>query len=397
MVKDEYIFKHTPRKLILKTNIPDWKLVVPLDQRRQVIHDCHDVATSAHMGFYKTLKKVAENFYWPKMRHDILKYVRRCEICGREKPPNDQKSGLMGAEKKATFPFELVCYDTKGPFPPSSKGNRFLLVAVDYFTKYVVMKPVRRATSQAIVSFLESVFLTYGVPRTLLLDNASAHKSKEFDNFVKKFSIPQVFYNLFYHPQVNPVERVNRTIGTAIRCFIKDSHKKWDTQIPEIQMAINTAVHEVTGFTPAFLNFGRKLPVRGSYGDKNSDLNLPNLDENRKSYSVELDKLPEVYKLVQERLNKAYKRSCNYYNLRKRDRIFQIGEKVWKRNFVKSDKDNDFAAKLANRYVLCKVRGVLSKVSYELEYMDGSPAGNFHVSKLKPYLGSDSSISLTQE
>ena len=395
MIKNGYIFKHTSKKIILQTNISEWKLVVPLNQRNYVIDDCHSTATSAHMGFYKTFHRIAENFYWPKMRKDILEFVRRCKICGREKPPNYQRFGLMGAAKKATFQFEVLCYDTKGPFVPSSKGHKYLLVAVDYFTKYTIMKSVRNATSEAIVSFLENVFLTYGVPRVLLLDNASTHTSKSFNKFVGNYKIPQVSYNLFYHPQTNPVERVNRTIGTAIRCFIKDSHKKWDVEIPKIQMALNTAVHEVTGFSPAFLTFGRKLPVYGDYYDDNPNLNVSNLGENRKSYANELEKLPAIYKTVQERLNKAYERACSYYNLRKRDRVFKVGEKVWKRNFVQSNKAEDFSAKLANRYVLCTVKKVISKVSYELDHIDGTYAGRYHVSNLKPYFGSDSNLSET--
>lgn len=392
MVKDGYIFKNISSKIILKTNISDWKLLVPLAQRQQVILDCHSNVNSGHLGYYKTMHRVAENFYWPKMRKDILKYVRQCDICSREKSLNTQRFGLMGAERKAAFPFQILAYDTMGPLPRSSKGNRFLLVAVDYFSKFVIMKAARQATAQAIVSFLEGIFLTYGCPQILLLDNASTHKSKHFDKFVKNYKIPKIWYNCHYHPQVNPVERVNRTIGTAIRCFLKDSHRKWDENISNIQMAINTAVHEVTGFSPAFLNFGRKVPVMGDYYDDISISDMNNLGENRRSYVNELDKLPEIYKVVQERLNAAYQRSSNYYNLRKRDQVFHVGEKVWKRNFVLSSAADDFSAKLANRYVLCTVRRVLSKVAYELENLDGTPAGKFHVSKLKPYLGSNPSL-----
>jgi hypothetical protein len=57
------------------------------------------------------------------------------------------------------------------------------------------------------------------------------------------------------------VERYNRTVGTAIRSYVKGAHKKWDAEVAKIGYAIRTAVNEVTGFSPAFLNFGRVVPV----------------------------------------------------------------------------------------------------------------------------------------
>lgn len=65
-----------------------------------------------------------------------------------------------------------------------------------------------------------------------------------------------------------------------------------------------------------------------------------------------------------------------------------MGDKVWKRNFVLSSAPNDFSAKLADRYVLCVVRNVKSKTAYELNHLDGSDAGCWHLSKLKPFTGS---------
>ena len=61
-----------------------------------------------------------------------------------------------------------------------------------------------------------------------------------------------------YHAQANPVERVNRTKKTM--SYLENSHRDWDLQIPELRYAYNTAVQESTGWSPAFLNFGRQPP-----------------------------------------------------------------------------------------------------------------------------------------
>nr|XP_023027830.1 uncharacterized protein LOC111515859 [Leptinotarsa decemlineata] len=157
------------------------------------------------------------------------------------------------------------------------------------------MKPIRNATAQAITTFLEKVVLTFGVSQVLLLDNATAHKGKVFNNFIEEYKIPKVTYTCRYQPNENPTERNNRAIGTATRCFIKDSHKQWDEEILKIQHAINTATHEVTGFSPDFLNFGRTVPAKGEYYGDVIDSDWNNNSQARKMYSKELEKLPSVY------------------------------------------------------------------------------------------------------
>lgn len=265
-IKEGFLYKHTGHKIPLKTNISEWKLVVPTAERVKILQTSHDVPTSAHLGFFKTFQKNAEDYYWPRMKQQVLNYIRQCETCQKQKMSNFSRFGLMEAEKKAYFSFEMIAVDCMGPFPRSKKGNAFLVVAVDIFSKLTIMKPLRQATASAIVSFLtDQVFLPYGTPRTLILDNAPAHTGKVFDDMVKRFKIPRKWLNCRYHPCFNPTERVNRTIGTAIRTFIKDSHKEWDVHIPEIQCALNNAVHESTKYSPNYLVFGRKVPILGNY------------------------------------------------------------------------------------------------------------------------------------
>jgi hypothetical protein len=81
-----------------------------------------------------------------------------------------------------------------------------------------------------------------------------------------------IWYNAKYHAQVNFTERRNLTLGTAIRSYVT-KHKYWGKDIVKLQHALNTAKHEVTGYTPTFLNFGRHVPLCGDYYGKVSSLN----------------------------------------------------------------------------------------------------------------------------
>lgn len=78
----------------------------------------------------------------------------------------------------------------------------------------------------------------------------------------------KIWFTPLYHAQDNFVERTNRTIGAAIRSYINENYKSWDQQIAKIGYALRTAVHEITGFSPAFLNFGRIIPASGDYYGK---------------------------------------------------------------------------------------------------------------------------------
>ncbi|KAJ8928224.1 hypothetical protein NQ314_019231 [Rhamnusium bicolor] len=174
-VENDLLFKYVPSKSPFQANIQEWKLLVPKPQRNAVISSCHDPPTSGHFGFFKTNSRVQDTYYWPKMRHDILKYVRTCKVCQSQKLANTARMGLMGSEKSVKFPFQIIAVDIMGPFPRSPKGYSYLLVVGDWFTKYTLLHPMRQATAPSIVKFMESqVFLTYGVPQFILCDNGES-------------------------------------------------------------------------------------------------------------------------------------------------------------------------------------------------------------------------------
>lgn len=385
-VKNRYVYKLIPSKTPIATNISEWKLLVPKKQRLSILRSCHDDEKAAHLGVAKTTARTSLTYYWPKMRRDIYRYVRSCKTCNAQKAPTTARFGLMGAEKKVRFPWQVISVDLMGPLPKSSKGHSYLLVVSDWFTKYTLLHPLRKATAASVVRYLEDqVFLVYGIPQYVICDNGTQLISTLFKNLVKEYR-SKIWYTAKYHAQANFVERSNRTIGAAIRSYIQKDHKYWDRNISKIGFALRTAKHEVTGYSPAFLNFGRVLPATGDYY---GNISFDELQQgNPTCYAQDLGKLREIYHDVQAKLNMAYKRNAHYYNLRKRDVEFFVGDKVWKKNKVLSDAAQNFAQKLAPRYVLCTIRKKISKLVYTLENEDGSDVGNWHVKDLKPYFGS---------
>ncbi|KAJ8929712.1 hypothetical protein NQ314_017573 [Rhamnusium bicolor] len=331
-VENNLIFKHIVNKLPVKTNLSEWKLLVPILQRPEILKQCHDSSTSAHFGFFKTLKRISEDYYWPKMRKDILRYVKSCKVCGSQKV-SFSRYGLMGKEKKVEFPWQIISADIFGPVTRSKRGYSYLLVVADWFTKYVLVHPMRSATAQTVSRFMENeVFLVYGVPQFIITDNGKQFASSHFRKLAERYKVQKIWFNAKYHPQVNPVERSNATIGTAIRSYIQDNHQDWDLEIHRVAHAIRTATHEVTGFPPTFLNFGRKVPISGDfYGQVESTEGIQLEPGDRNKYADDVSKLSDLYKTVVDRLHDSYKKNQKTYNLRRREIVYAVGDKVWKK------------------------------------------------------------------
>ncbi|CAK1599223.1 unnamed protein product [Parnassius mnemosyne] len=99
MVKDDRLLRYSKNKYEL-TNEFNWKLVVPEEDRLDILKKCHDEPVSAHLGVFKTHKRLSLNYYWPSMYREVKEYVKKCEICKQYKPVNTARPGLMGNPKE---------------------------------------------------------------------------------------------------------------------------------------------------------------------------------------------------------------------------------------------------------------------------------------------------------
>lgn len=361
----------------------EWKEVIPLEQRQEIIANNHCEPASGHFGIFKTFKRLSLKYFWPTMHRDVAIFVTNCNTCLSYKHSNRATLGIMGRPKDCCRPFQMLSVDLVGALPVSKKQNTFLLVVTCCFSKYCLMFPIRRATSDIIARILEeNVFLVHGIPSTILMDNGKQFTSNILKNLFSTYKIPNVFYTPLYTPQVNTVERYNKTIMTAVSTFIENDHRSWDMHIPKIQFALNSAVNEVTGYTPSFLVYGRELVSCGShYID--ADLEDHIVFSPRDAYVENSGALRKIFDKVQAALIKAHSRSGTHYNLRRKDVNFNVGDTVWKRTFYQSDKDARFSKKLAPKFIKCRIIGKRSNLVYDLEDMSGRNLGTWHVKDFK--------------
>ena len=124
------------------------------DEILEILKACHDEPCGGHFVDKRTAYKILNlGYYWPSIFKDAKRYVRSCDTCQRIGRP--LPSDEMPLQPQVLIePFEKWALDFIGPFNPPSKGKRYILVCIDYVTKWMEAKALQRDTRQTLVNFL---------------------------------------------------------------------------------------------------------------------------------------------------------------------------------------------------------------------------------------------------
>ena len=205
---------------------------------------------------------VKTRFYWPGYETDVEKWVKCCDKCQKRNPPQPHIPAPLGTIK-ATRPFERISWDIMGPLPVTPRGNQYILVVTDIFTKWIEAFPLVDTTSATLAKVLmDEVICRYGVPTHLHSDQGANLCSAVIHELSHLLGI-HTTRSSAYHPEWNgQVERCNRTLESML-AKVTECQQEWDLYLPKVLFAYRSSLHETTGFTPYHLNFGRspQLPI----------------------------------------------------------------------------------------------------------------------------------------
>lgn len=370
----------------LRDQTDNWKQVIPKPGRKDILKLYHDEPTAGHLGIFKTFKRIAQMYYWPKLKADVTRYVSHCVICISHKPEQRKPAGLMTRHPIVDKPWQMVSTDLVGPLPRSSQGYTYILVVADCFTKFVLFFPLRAATAVAVTQRIEdNVFLMFGAPQYVLCDNGVQYRSNIFKKMVSSYH-SKIVYNANYHPQANPTERINRVMKTMLSSYVNDNQRTWDRYLAKVACAVRTATHEVIGMTPYFANFGREMQLNGNKSSDIPDTDILNNVQftDRNDLTKKTPGLDKLYTDIVKRLEIAYHKNKTIYDLRRRSANFAVGDSVWRRNYVLSDASKYFNAKLAPKFIgPFLIKKKVSYQTYELSDATGLSKGVWHAKDLK--------------
>ena len=238
--------------------------------RRDLLADHHDAPLAGHKGETYTLELLQRRFYWPRMRRDVVRYVRSCEVCLASKAWSGKTPGLLQPIEVPTQRWESVGMDFVGPLRATRRGNDMILVIIDRLTRRVRLAAMsQRATAQEVAQmFFDEVVTSFGVPSSIVSDRDPRFTSEFWRDFTKDLQI-KLRMSTVAHPQTDgATERANKVVVETLRALTNFDQGDWDLQLRAVEFSINNTVCAATGMTPFQADIGRDPVFPGSVLDE---------------------------------------------------------------------------------------------------------------------------------
>ena len=253
-LEEKLLTKYKVAEGLLYRRIDDrYLLVIPAHARKNILVKTHDM--SGHFSVDKTLAKIRERYYFPRMKNYVKQHIRGCIDCLFLKDPGGKRSGQLHPIPAGRRPFATIHIDHYGPLERTMAANSMILVVICNLTKYVKLYPMKSANTSDVITALSEFSLNYGLPERIICDQGTCFTAVEFVSWCELHAV-RLIHNAVNHPRANgQVERVNRFLQPllVVESF---SRETWDEQLPVVEKNVNNSICKSTGMTPFKAVFG---------------------------------------------------------------------------------------------------------------------------------------------
>jgi hypothetical protein len=336
--------------------------VVQQYEMESVLYMFHNDPTAAHASKERMMDKMKKRFFWPQMFQNIEAYVKSCDACqrrGKSKRQEPLHPIPIGS------PFHQIGIDYVGPLNKTTNGNKYIIVAMDYMTKWPEAKPVKEATAQETVAFVyEDIICRHGCPGKILTDRGTHFNNQLLKGLMQKFEITHLM-STPYHPQTNGlVERFNRTLIESLARTASKHLNDWDKFIAPTLFAYRTSTHTTTKISPFFLVYGResKLPTDSTKIEEETHL--------AEYIDKQIDQLPITRNIVRQQIQEEQQKQKDHHDKKlKRKTEFHIGDKVL---YYRAILDKQWSEKLSPKWKgPYYIHNVIGNGAYKLRELSG--------------------------
>ena len=350
--------------------------IIRKEELAAVLYMMHNDPISGHFATDTTFNKIKARYYWPQYYEDVKRYVESCDACQRR--GRSKKNNLLHPIPVHS-PFYQIGIDFVGPLPRTKRGKKYILVAMDYLTKWPEAQAVSEATAEVTAQFIyERIICQHGCPQIILSDRGTHFNNHTIKELTKKFKINHLL-STPYHPQTNGlVERFNRTLCESLsRLSLKNND--WDLYIAPTLFAYRTTKHATTKIEPFFLVYGRsaRLPV-------DSD-QIPDSSATNDRLVKLIDEVPPIRIQAKRTITQSQNKQKDQHDKKiTRPNRFEVGTKVLYFNVtLDHSHSGKFNPKWRGPFV---IQQVLPHGAYKLQTLDGQSLSTpINGNLLKPY------------
>ena len=301
------------------------RVVVPKHLQEQLIQEHHRGNMGGHFAANKLYRMLASHWWWEGMYSDVYKKVKSCPECAivsgggrKHKPPLHP----IPVQR----PFQIIGVDIM-ELPKTRRGNRYVVVFQDFFSKWPMVYPVPDQKAERLVKLLaEEVIPFCGVPEALLSDRGANLLSHLMTDVCEMLGIHKL-NTTSYHPQCDGmVERFNRTLKSALRKHAVKFGNQWDTYLPGIVYAYRNSPHDSTGEKPSFLLFGFDCRSPSEAALMEPEVLQPtDVSDYREQLVLSLTSARD---LATQSIRKAQNQYKSQYDKKSTKRTYQVGDWV---------------------------------------------------------------------